>query len=117
MPNEAQVSMLQRFEKLIKAVRKHEANLPGIKPFRDSLEKAYTQAVFNRRRKDVARAAAKEATRQLRASLSEAQDASAAVRNYLKSVLGFRSTALFEFGMKPRTRRREKPPIGFKQPS
>jgi len=117
MPNEAQDSMLQRWERLIKAVRQHEDSLPGIKPFRDALERAYTQAVFDRRKKEVARAAAREATRQLQASLATAADASAALRSFLKSVLGFRSSALFQFGIRPRGKRcREKPAIGFKQP-
>jgi hypothetical protein len=116
MHYEAQDTQLQRWERLIKAVRQYEANLPGIKPFRDALERAYTQAIFNRRRKDVARAAAKEATRQLQASLAEAYDAESAVRSFLKSLLGFRSTALFRFGIKPLGKRNREKLIGFKQP-
>jgi hypothetical protein len=110
--------LLQHWEGLIKAVRRHEANLPGIKPFRDALERAYTQALFNRRKKEVARAAAREATRQLRESLTEAFGAAVALRSFIKSVLGFRADALFQFGIKPRRKRsRAKPAMGFEQPS
>jgi len=118
MRKESQDFLLQQFERLIKAVRQHEADLPGIKPFRDAMERAYTQAIFNRRRKEVARAAAKEATRQCHESLCEAFDAAVALRGFIKSVVGFRSKALFQFGMKPRGKyNRAKPAIGFKPPS
>jgi hypothetical protein len=118
MPNAAQDVKLQRFERLIEAVRKHEASLPGIMPFRDALERSYSRALFYRRRKDVARAAAREATRQCEESISAAYDAATAVSNFLKGLLGHRSAALREFGLQPtQKRRRRKPDIDYEQPS
>ncbi len=120
MRKEAQDTLLQRCERMLKAVRKHEAALGGVAPFRDALERAYTQTLFNRQRREVARAAAKEATRQLHESLNTAYDARAALRHFLQSVLGYRSDKLRLFDIQPRKKRspvRKKPAPGFERPS
>jgi hypothetical protein len=120
MQKKAQDTLLQGWGRLIRAVRKHQAELDGIAPFRDALERAYTQALFNRRRRDVTRAAAREAVRELQKSLDTAYDASVSVRSFIKSVLGFRSEKLREFGITPRlgcARKSKKPAPGFELPS
>lgn len=120
MHKDAQDSLLQQWDRLLKAVRKHEAKLGAIAPFRDALEMAYSKAVFNHRRRQVARAAAMEATRELRESLETAFDASVSLRSFIKSVLGFRAEVLREFGMTPRKARPQpckKPPVGFEPAS
>jgi hypothetical protein len=120
MQKKAQDTLLQSWGRLIRAVRKHQAELGGIKSFRDALERAYTQALINRRRRDVTRAAAKEATRELQRSLETAFDAAASARSFIKSVLGFRSERLREFGMTPRqgcARKSKNPAPGFERPS
>jgi len=97
--------LLQKAELLLKAVRRHEPDLGGVAPFRDALEMVYTQTLFNRQRREVARAAAKEATRQYHDSLSNVYDAAASLRYFLQSVLGYRSELLRLFGIEPRKKR------------
>ena len=112
MPKKSYDALLESCERMLKAVRRHGADLAGVAPFRDALERAYTQSLFNRQRQEVARAAAREATRQLRASLSGASDARAALRHFLRSVLGFRSEQLRLFDIQPvkkRSRRLREP--------
>jgi hypothetical protein len=116
----AQSTLLQQAEKMLRAVRKYEAELGGVAPFRDALEKAYTQTLFNRQRRLVARAVAKEATRQLHESLNTAYDARAALRHFLQGVLGYRSDKLRLFDIQPRKKlspSRKKPAPGFERPS
>ncbi len=120
MRKEAQDTLLQRCERMLKAIRKYEAVLGGVAPFRDALEMAYTQTLFNRQRREVARAAAKEATRQLHDSLNTAYDARAALRHFLQGVLGYRSDKLRLFDIQPRKKRspsHKKPAPGFERPA
>jgi hypothetical protein len=120
MRKEAQDTLLQSCERMLKAVRKYEASLGSVAPFRDALEMFYTQTLFNRQRREVARAAAMEATRQLHESLSSAYDARAALRHFLQGVLGYRSDKLKLFDIQPRKKRspaRKKPVPGFERPA
>ena len=120
MRREAQDTLLQCCERMLKAVCRYEAELGGVTPFRDALETAYTQSLFNRQRRQVARAAAKEATRQLHESLNSACDARVALRHFLQSVLGYRSDKLRLFDIEPRKKRspsRKKPAPGFERPA
>jgi hypothetical protein len=119
MRKDSQDSLLQQWDRLLKAVHRYEARLGGIAPFRDALERAYSQAVSSKRRREVARAAAEDATRALRESLETAFDASVSLRGFIKSLIGFRSEMLREFGMTPRKKRPrpcKKPPVGFERP-
>ncbi len=116
MQKKAQDTLFEQWGLLMRAVRKFQAELRGVAPFRDAFEKAYSQALVNRRRRDVARAAAREATRELQESMDTAFDATVALRSFIKGVLGFRSDKLREFGMKPRKsvpRSSKKQPVGF----
>jgi hypothetical protein len=120
MQKKKQETLFEQWELLMRAARKFQTELRGVAPFRDAFEQAYSRACFNRRRRDVARAAAKQATRELQESMDTAFDAAAALRGFIKSVLGFRSEKLREFGMKPRKsggRSRKKQPPGFELPS
>jgi hypothetical protein len=120
MPRKPQAALLKHSEALLRAVRRREAEIGGAAPLRDALERAYTQTLFNRQRQKVARAAAVEATRQLRRSRENLHDAVAALHHYLKAVLGFRSDRLRAFDIEPirqRSAPRKKPVPGFEPPS
>jgi hypothetical protein len=120
MFKKAQDTLLQRCERMLRAVRKCEAELGGVAPFRDALERAYAQTLFNKQRRLVARAAAQEATRQLHESFDTVYDAHAALRHFLQSVLGYRSDKLRLFEIQPRKKRspsRKKPAPGFERPA
>ncbi len=119
MPRKAPDDLLKHCATLLRAVRKHETQIGCVAPLRDALEKAYTQTLFNRQRQQVARAAAREATRQLRGSRANLYDAVAALHHYLKGVLGFRSDMLRQFDIEPIRKpsaSREKPVPGFEPP-
>jgi len=108
MSRNSQDTLLEKAERLLKAARQHEAEVGGVAPLRDALERAYTQTIFNRQRREVARATAKEATRQLQESRSKVYDAVASLRHFLRGVLGHRSEMLRLFGIEPRKKRSRK---------
>jgi hypothetical protein len=105
MPRVANHSALEQWRKLLCTVRQNEAGLPGVEPFRQALERAFTETLFNQRTRDTIRASAEEATRRLNRSLGTGCDAAICLRNFVKSVLGPRSEKLREYGMKPRGKR------------
>lgn len=120
MQKKAQDTLFEQWGLLMRAVRKFQAELGGAAPFRDAFEQAYSRACFNRRRRDIARAAARQTTRELQESMDAAFDAAVSLRNFIKGVLGFRSAKLREFGMTPRkqcARSSKKQPPGFELPS
>jgi hypothetical protein len=120
MMKKSRKAMLKQWASLLNAVNLLEADLGGIAPFREALEKACAAAQASQVVQDMKRAQAKEATRRVKADFDGSADAAISLRNFIKSVLGPRSHLLVQFGMKPRGRRRSssrKPALGFELPS
>jgi SpoVK/Ycf46/Vps4 family AAA+-type ATPase len=120
MPKISRNNSLNQWAPLLRAVRLNEAKLAGVAPFRQALEGAYTEAVFNQRAMDAIRETLREATRRRNASFAAGYDAAIALRHFIKSVLGPRAEELRLYGMTPRgplCRSRKKPVLGFEQPS
>ncbi|HEX7180864.1 MAG TPA: hypothetical protein VF756_03415 [Thermoanaerobaculia bacterium] len=93
------------FDSLLATARRHEATHPGIKPFREVLEEACARAVSARRLRDTLDASKMEATHQLNLAFDESHEAAIRLRNFAKGVLGPRSEALADFGVKPLRKR------------
>lgn len=109
-----------RWAPLLRAVRLNEARLAGVAPFRQALERAYIEAVYNQRAMDAIRETLREAIRRRNASRTAGYDAAIALRNFIKSVLGPRTEELRRYGMTPRVPRcgsRRKAVLGFEKPS
>jgi len=108
MAGYSQTDYLYDWERILRAVRKNKASLPGIEPYVAGLEKAYNDTIVHRIQKAVLLAASQEATQQLHASLAEGCDAASRLRNFIKSVLGSYSVELLAYGMKPISKRRSR---------
>jgi hypothetical protein len=111
---------LNKWAPLLRAVRLNEVKLAGVAPFREALEKAYTEAVFNQRAMEAIRESLREAMRRRNASLAAGYDAAISLRHFIKSVLGPRTEELHLYGMTPRgprCRSRRKSVPGFENPS
>lgn len=105
MSGNSQDAKLHDLDSLLAAARKHEATHPGIKPFRQALEGAYARAVSTRGLRDTLDASKMEATHQLNLAFDESHEAAIRLRNFVKGVLGPRSEALADFGVKPLRKR------------
>jgi hypothetical protein len=104
--------MIEKWAPLLRAVRLYDGRLPGVKPFREALERAYTQALFNQRAVDGIRDSLRRTMRLRNESLDEGYDAAISLRNFIRGVLGPRAAELRLFGMKPiptRCRRDQQP--------
>ena len=104
-PN-SQDHKLQEGRKLLEKVREIEAEIPEVASFRQVLEKAHTQAVSAKSKRETLAAATQEATKQLNEDLAAVADASSALRSYLRGVLGPRNPKLGIYGIKPLKRRK-----------
>ena len=102
----SQDGYLKNWDRTLRAVRKNKAALPGVEPYLEVLEKAYSASTVNRIQRTVLLAASQEATQQLQASLAEGRDAASRLRNFIKSVLGSHSVQLLAYGIKPLGERR-----------
>ncbi|HEV8580948.1 MAG TPA: hypothetical protein VGX68_17920 [Thermoanaerobaculia bacterium] len=111
---------VEKWAPLLRAVRLNEAKLAGVVPFREALERAYAETVFNQRALDAIRESLREATRRRNRSHAAGYDAAISLRNFIKSVLGPRTEELRLYGMTPRgprCRSRQKSALGFEKPS
>ena len=97
---------LQDGHKLLEKVRETEAQIPGVAPFRKTLEKAHTRAVSAKGQREALAVASQEATKQLNEDLTATKDAASALRCYIRGVLGPRNPKLGSYGIKPLRRRR-----------
>ena len=120
MPKAPKCDVVKKWAPLLRAVRLNERKLGGVAPFREALERAYSEALFNQRAVDGILASLKQALRRRNKSLDRGYDAAISLRNFIKSVLGTRSAELPQYGMKPRGpryRTGKKPAVGFERPS
>jgi hypothetical protein len=101
MKSQSLRSRLRDWEMLLKAVRENESELAGIAPYLATLERAQRQAVSTLAQRDALVIAAQESTRQLYEAQEAGRESAAALRSYIKSVLGFRTPRLTLFGIKP----------------
>lgn len=101
-----QNNQIQGWSELLTTVREDEAELAGAAPLIAALEDSHTQAVSLRRRRCELVRSAQEATRRLNVSFATGRDAAAALRSYIRAVLGPRSEKLRRYGIKPLRQRR-----------
>jgi len=118
MPKATKNAMIEKWALLLRAVRLNAARLPGVEPYRDALERAYTEALFNQRAVDGIRESLRQTVRLRNESHAEGYDAAISLRHFIKSVLGPRTEALRLFGMEPRPKRgrRDKQPAEVCEP-
>ena len=102
MPKAPKSDVVKKWAPLLRAVRLNERKLGGVAPFREALERAYSESLFNQRAVDRILASLKQALRRRNKSLATGYDAAISLRNFIKSVLGTRSAELLQYGMKPR---------------
>ena len=108
MAGDSQADCLYDWDRILRAVRKNKIVLPGVDPYLEGLEKAYSNTTVHRIQRAVLQAASREATQQLQASLTEGRDAASRLRSFIKSVLGNHSVQLLAYGMKPISKRRSR---------
>lgn len=101
MPKNSFADQIRDFEMLLQAVRGSQAELAGLAPFREALERAQEHAVSIRARRDALRASTQKATREVNTAFAACREAASALRNYVKSVLGYRNEQLVRFGIRP----------------
>jgi hypothetical protein len=105
MSRNSQDDWLDDFESLLTVARKYEATHPGITSFRQTLEEAYARTVSTKRLRDTLAASKMEATHQLNLAFDESHEAASRLRSFVRGVLGPRSEALADFGVKPLRKR------------
>ncbi len=71
MPKAPKGDVVKRWAPLLRAVRLNERKLGGVAPFREALERAYSEALFNQRAVDGALASLKQALRRRNKSLEQ----------------------------------------------
>lgn len=106
MSKNSQDATLQELGTLITVARQHEGAIPGIRPYRVKLEKAYLDALTARSTRDSLDAETKKATRRLRGTLTAAREAALRLRSYARGTLGPRNEQLTCFGVAPLKKRR-----------
>ena len=102
----SQDATLQELGTLITVARQHEGSIPGIRPYRVKLEKAYLDALTARSTRDSLDAETRKATRRLRGTLTAAKEAALRLRSYARGTLGPRNEQLTCFGVAPLKKRR-----------
>lgn len=119
MPRASKNLTLERWGALLRAVRRTEAELPGVASFRFALERTYIAALSSHIMQAAAQASARKATQRLQANLAAGRDAAICLQSFIRGVLGPRSEKLRDYGMKPIQKRRPlgRKPIGFEPPS
>lgn len=108
MAGNSQADYLWDWDRILRAVRKNKASLPGVEPYLEGLAKTYRDTTVHRVHKAVLLAASKEATQQLQTSLAEGRDAASRLRSFIKSLLGSHSVELLAYGIKPLGERRSR---------
>jgi hypothetical protein len=106
MAKDSQDSQLHELGTLITVARQHEGKIPGIRPYRVKLEKAYLDALTARSTRDSLIAETRKATRRLRGTLTAAKEAALRLRSYARGTLGPRNEQLTCFGVAPLKKRR-----------
>lgn len=106
MAGNSQADCQYDWDRILRAVRKNKAVLPGVDPYLEGLEKAYSNTTVHRIQRTVLQAASREATQQLQTSLAEGRDAATRLRSFIKSLLGSHSVQLLAYGIKPVGERR-----------
>ena len=96
----------ESWEALLEAVRETEHVLAGVAPFRDTLADLHTRAILLKTARDTQVAAARDARRSYRETLTAGKDAAVALRGFIQSVLGLRNEQLVCYGLQPRGNRR-----------
>jgi hypothetical protein len=120
MPKTSQAALLQDSERLLRTVETSEGELAGVASYRAALERAYSQAVSARVRRDALVASAQVETVQVNQALAACTEAARSLRHYLKSVLGSRNPKLTRYGIQPLRKRGRfltRPPAGCELPS
>jgi hypothetical protein len=120
MPKNGRANQLCEWDKLLRAVKSGKAELPGVAPFEADLDRTLSEAVRAQKRKAALLANARKATKQVNTSFRACHHASIALRNFIKSVLGFKSERLIRYGIRPVRHRRSqlaKAPVGGSLPS
>lgn len=102
MSKQAQDQVVYTWGSLMHAARRDEAELAGVAPFLEPLERAHAQVQVLRSQRDSLLAAARETTQQLNQALAAGADAAICLRAFIKSVLGHRTEKLLRYGIKPR---------------
>ena len=102
----SQDAHLNELGTLITVARQHEGKIPGIKPYRMKLERAYLDALTARGTRDSLKLETLKATRRLKTTLSAAEDAAMRLRSFARGTLGPRNEQLTCFGVAPLKKRR-----------
>lgn len=105
MPKTSQTEDPKRWTSLADEVRANEAELAGVAPFREAVERARDRVLAFQCLRDGLRASTMDATASLNAALAEGRDAAGCLRSFIKSMLGPRSEKLVRYGIKPRRKR------------
>lgn len=106
MRKNSQDAKLNELGRLITVARQHEGKIPGIKPYRAKLERAYLDALTARSTRDSLKLETLKATRRLKGTLAAAEDAAMRLRSYARGTLGPRNEQLTCFGVAPLKKRR-----------
>ncbi|HEY3570295.1 MAG TPA: hypothetical protein VGP73_20360 [Thermoanaerobaculia bacterium] len=112
--NQSFAKVLAHWERLLAGAETNRDDLPALEPYRVQLEAALADTrKFHERRASRA-AAARQATRELRAMLRLGRDLASRFESGVRLLYGRRSPKLVEFGMKPILPRgkRKKAPAG-----
>lgn len=94
-------NLLAGWEQLFAAVEAHEAELPGLAPYKSSLRESLDRVRESKNHQEVLTASRRQATRDLQQRLQEGADLVSRLRSQVKAELGPRDERLKLFGVKP----------------